>query len=86
MFELEVAWRSVSIKNSPPLSAFMRISDINSSPPSCPSDKRWKRMKMESFVPPRSRQASSLPHGSQLSGRKASGRTINHEPGFDRAT
>lgn len=35
---------------------------------------------------PRSRHASSFPHGCQLSDRPVSGRTINQDPGLDLAT
>ena len=35
---------------------------------------------------PRSRHASSFPHGCQLSDRPMSGRTINQDPGLDLAT
>nr|GMC80129.1 hypothetical protein ACMD2_17387 [Ipomoea batatas] len=40
---------------------------------------------MESLMP-RSRQASSFPHGCQLSGLQPSGCTINQVPGLDLAT
>lgn len=76
---------SVSMKNSPPFSALIWISDMRSSPPSWASERRWKRQQTVSLIP-RSRHASSFPHGCQLSGMQTSGRTISQEPGFDLAT
>lgn len=76
---------SVSMKNSPPFSALISISETRKSPPSCPSEKTWKRKHMQSRMP-RSRQASSFPHGCQLSDLQGSGRTINQAPGLDFAT
>lgn len=76
---------SMSMKNSPPFSELINISDIRISPPSCPSAKRWKRQQMESLRP-RSRHASSFPQGCQHSGLQGSGRTISQAPGLDFAT
>ena len=76
---------SVSMKNSPPFSALIKISDTRSSPPSWPSERRRNRQQTESLMP-RSRHASSFPHGCQLSGLQISGRTINQAPGLDLAT
>lgn len=76
---------SVSMKNSPPFSAFMWISDMRNSPPSWASHSRWNLQQTVSLMP-RSRHASSFPHGCQLSDLPVSGRTINQDPGLDLAT
>lgn len=76
---------SVSMKNSPPFSAFMLISDTRNSAPSCPSERSRNRQQIESLMP-RSRHASSFPQGCQLSGLQRSGRMISQAPGLDFAT